>query len=389
MMRRQFKFACVLVVAICGLVRQGVAADTIAPKDAVVPAVSGLDIKVGDTVVIMKGATYPSAFRFADGRIAVSGDMGFKGGESSWSADGGHTWKLGLTGPTNATLELGNGHVLSLKFKTEKAPNNKLKLPQMRSKDNWKTVEAEYSSVDVPLSKAGIGDDGSSFDGMVFDHALVRLKNGNLMASMYGCYKDDKVPLEGFPAMFKTRTIVVFSSDNGKTWGNPITVAYDPSVGQESFCEPDIKRMPGGDLLCVMRTGGNVPKWYPLYCTRSSDEGRTWSKPEPFTDRGVWPNLCVTASKAVACTYGRDGNWLVFSTDDGKTWKGAFCFYKGLNFGFSSSYNTVLEVSPDLLLVVYDRLVAGGDPKANVCVHKDQFEIVGTFVSVKKSLEKQ
>ena len=112
-------------------------------------------------------------------------------------------------------------------------------------------------------------------------------------------------------------------------------------------------------------------------------DGRGASR-KPFTDRGVWPNLCVTASKVVACTYGREGNWLVFSIDDGKTWKGAFCFYKGANWGASSSYNTVLEVSPDTLLVVYDRLVESGNPKANVWVDKSQFEIVGTFFSVKR-----
>ena len=363
MMYRQFNVACVFVMAMCGFVRQGIAADTIVPKDAVVPAVSGLDIQVGDTVVIMKGATYPRAFRFADGRIAVSSDyLQLKDSKTCWSADGGRTWKIGMAGPSNDSLELGSGEVLSLTVKTEKGPDGKLRLPQMRSMDNWKTAAAEYSSVDVPESVPGIGDDGSSFDGMVFEHGVVRLKNGNLMATMHGCYKNDKVPVEGFPKLFKTRTIVVFSSDKGKTWGNPVTVAYDPSVGQESFCEADVERMPGGDLLCVMRTGGNFGKWYPLYCARSSDEGRTWSKPEPFTDRGVWPNLCVTASKVVACTYGREGNWLVFSTDGGKTWKGAFCFYKGVNWGASSSYNTVLEVSPDMLLVVYDRLVKGGNP---------------------------
>ena len=266
---RQFSLVCIAVMATCGSVRQGIAANATAPTDVVIPVVSGLDIKMGDTVVIMKGASYPSAFRFADGRIAVSGDMGFKDGKSAWSADGGRTWQIGMAGPSNACLELDGGEVLSLKFKTEKGPDNKLRLPQMRSKDNWRTVEAEYSIVNVPESAAGIGDDGSSFDGMVFDHSLIRLKNGNLMATMYGCYKSDKVPIEGFPGMFKTRTIVVFSSDKGKTWENPVTVAYDPSVGQESFCEPDVKRMPGGDLLCVMRTGGNLPEVASaLFCTQ-------------------------------------------------------------------------------------------------------------------------
>jgi hypothetical protein len=206
MVYRQFNVAWVFVMAMCGFARHGIAADATTPTDVAIPVVSGLDIKMGDTVVIMRGASYPSAFRFADGRIAVSGDMGFKGGESCWSADGGRTWKIGMAGPSNACLDLGKGEVLSLNFKTDRGPDNKLRLPQMRSRDDWRTVEPEYSIV----------------------------------------------------------------------------------------------------------------------------------------------------------------------------------FYNGPNWGASSSYNTVMEVSPDTLLVVYDRLVEGGDPKANVWVHKDQFEIVGTFFSVKK-----
>lgn len=326
----------ILILPMCVSAQYVPAAETVPPV-VTIPVVSGLGIVMGDTVTIMKGATYPSAFRFADGRIAVSDHMGFKNdkdSKSAWSTDGGRTWKLGVAGPTNATLELGGGKVLSLKFKTESTPDNKLKLPQMRSKDNWRTFESEYSTVDVPESSSSIGDDGSSSDGMVFDHSLVRLNNGNLMATMYGNYKDDKVPIEGFPpGLFKYRVIVVFSTDEGRTWGNPVTVAYDPSVGQESFAEPDVERMPCGDLLCVMRTGGNSGKWHPLYAARSSDEGQTWSKPEPFTDRGVWPNQCVMTNNVVACTYGRAGNWLVFSTDDAKTWRGAFCLYEGPNWG--------------------------------------------------------
>jgi hypothetical protein len=384
MMYRQLSMVRSLAMATCAAAEEGLAAVAPTAAGVAIPAVPGLDLEMGDTVVIRRCASYPGAFRFADGRIAVSGDMGFKGGSSSWSTDGGRTWSVGMPGPTNASLELGDGEVLSLKFKTEKAPGNRLRLPQLRSRDHWRTLESEYGMVDVPESASGIGDDGSTFDGVAMDHSLVRLKDGTLMASMYGCYKSDTVPIEGFPGMFKTRTLVVFSADRGRTWANPVTVAYDPSIGQESFCEADVERLPGGDLFCVMRTGGNFGQWKPLYGARSADEGRTWSKPEPIADRGVWPNLCVTESGVVVCTYGRAGNWLVFSTDDARTWKGALCFYTGPNWGASSSYNTVLEVAPGTLLVVYDRLVEGGNPTANVWVDKGQFEIVGTFFTVRR-----
>ena len=52
----------------------------------------------------------------------------------------------------------------------------------------------------------------------------------------------------------------------------------------------------------------------------------------------------------LVCTYGRPGNWLAFSLDDGRTWRGHFCLHDGP----TTSYNSVEEVAPDTLLVVYD-----------------------------------
>ena len=49
-------------------------------------------------------------------------------------------------------------------------------------------------------------------------------------------------------------------------------------------------------------------------------------------------------SGILACTYGRPDNWLCFSTDEGKTWTGHFCW---LYEGSTTSYNSVEEVSPD------------------------------------------
>ena len=100
-----------------------------------------------------------------------------------------------------------------------------------------------------------------------------------------------------------------------------------------------------------MRTGGSGGKFTPLYLSRSKDDGKTWSTPEPIADRGVWPNACRMKNGVLVCTYGRPGNWLMFSLDDGRTsWRGHFCFYDGA----TTSYNSVEEVEPDTLLVVYD-----------------------------------
>ena len=93
----------------------------------------------------------------------------------------------------------------------------------------------------------------------------------------------------------------------------------------------------------------------------------------PIADRGVWPNACRMQSGVLACTYGRPANWLAFSLDEGQTWTGHFCFYTGL----TSSYNSVEEVEPDKLLVVYDRGWANDDGETSR-------ELVGTYFMVSR-----
>jgi len=164
------------------------------------------------------------------------------------------------------------------------------------------------------------------------------------------------------------------STDRGRTWDYWVTVAYDPEVGCESFCEADLLALPGGDLLCFMRTGGSPPKYVtPLYTSLSTDDGKTWSKPVPIADRGVWPNACRMQDGTLVVTYGRPGNWLAFSLDDGKTWVGHLCFHEGA----TTSYNSVEEVAPGRLLVVYDRAALDADGN-------QAKGVVGTFFTVER-----
>jgi hypothetical protein len=341
----------------------------------VVPKVPGLDVQVGQTVLIQPDATYPIVFQFADGRISVGwGNYNPKAGK--WSIDGGRTWREGKAPPDQASIELGGGEVLSLGFWTKKRPDGKYWLPQRRSLDGWKTVTEEIGVFDIPRSVPCGGDAAETNEGFLMDHSILRLKDGRLMAAMYGNYEEDKTPGDDYPASFhfnKYRTIVVFSSDKGKTWGNPVTVATQPRPAQEGCCEADLVRAANGDILCAMRSGGSMGKFTPCYLCRSSDEGQTWSAPQAILDRGVWPAVCVMRSGVVVCTTGRPGNWLVFSQDNGRTWHGEFCFSQGP----ASSYNSVVEVQPDTILVIYDRQAVSptGIPRR---------EIVGTLFTVKK-----
>ena len=329
------------------------------------PDVPGLRVEMGEMQTILPSRQYVSMFKFADGDIVVGNRR---------SSDGGRTWRDAPSFHVGA-YQFPDGEVVQLDFRTSRTDRDGVfTVPLIRATDNGKTVQRETAVLEIPGGTGGTGDDGKACPGPLCDHAIVGLRDGSILAAMYGYFKTDTVLCEAFPKewkVYKYRTFVMRSCDRGKTWDYLATVAYDPSVGVESFCEPDLLGLPNGEILCFMRTGGSRGKHTPLHLSRSRDDGKTWSKPVPIADRGVWPNACRMQSGVFACTYGRPGNWLAFSLDEGKTWTGHFCFYTGL----TSSYNSVEEVEPGKLLVVYDRGCANDDGEASR-------ELVGTYVTV-------
>lgn len=365
----------------CGLLAIVAIASAVADDNKIaVPSMPDLIVEVGQTVAIQSDAWYPVVFQFADGRISVGwGNYAPKAGR--WSSDAGRTWQDGPAPPDEASIELGNGEVLSLGFQMKKRADGKYDLPQRRSLDGWKTVAEETAVVDIPEAVACGGDDGGTNEGFLMDHGILRLSDGRLMATLYGNYGDDKTLADGYPTHFncrKYRTIVAFSNDKGKTWADPIVVATATTLPQthEGPCEADLLRAANGDILCAVRAGGRPGDAGPSYLLRSSDEGRTWGKPVELLDRGVWPNLLRMSNGILVAATGRQGDWLAFSSDDGRTWPHAFCFLDG-PYPSTSSYNTVMEVAPDTILVVYDRAV-GHDQAA------PHHEIVGTFFTVRR-----
>lgn len=331
------------------------------------PTVAGLDIQVGATQTIVPGAIYRSLFKLADGSLAVADRR---------SDDAGRTWHPAPALHAGA-YQFPDGELVQLGFHSRRTDRpGEFSIPLAPSTDNGRTVRAETATLHIPDATGGTGDDGQPYEGPVADHAIVALRDGSLLAAMYGQFSSDRVLVPTMPEAwkcYKYRTFVVRSTDRGKTWEYLSTVAYDPNIGLESFCEADLLTLPGGELLCFMRTGGSGGQHTPLYLSRSADDGKTWSTPQPIADRGVWPNACRMRNGVLVCTYGRPGNWLAFSLDEGRTWTGHFCFYNGP----TTSYNSVEEVAPDELLVVYDRRQL--DPSGHL-----RPEIVGTTVTLRR-----
>ena len=121
------------------------------------------------------------------------------------------------------------------------------------------------------------------------------------------------------------RVFVARSSDRGRTWGQPSTVAYDPE-GQRGFHEPPMLKLPSGKLLVVTRSH-NVTREggadY-LYQTFSTDNGWTWQGLERTPIWGYPSHLLLLRSGRILCTYGYRqkpyGIRAVFSDDEGASW---------------------------------------------------------------------
>jgi len=372
------------------------------PFEIVVPQIKGIEVTAGESVRITTPNPVKTAlaFQFNDGRIVVG-----NGENSMWSYDKGYTWEPGPASPgEKVAIDLGGGEILSIGRNSKRRPDGKFTLRQRRSLDNWESVKTEQADLDIPQASFTVTGSGGRVDGFLFHHGILRLENGDLIGTMYGNYYGDVQLCDGYPPELnqrKYRTVVVFSKDKGHIWGNPVLVAYDkmlgrgipddhdmvgksipvsrvstttivPAITQEGFREADLEQAANGDIICVMRSGGRnpVPEAMlfptPLYCSRSSDNGHSWTPPEQIADRGVCPNLVTLQNGIIVCTYSRPGNWLIFSTDNGTTWTGAF------QFGTSGSYNYILEVAPDTIQVYHEV----GD--------NDDRELYGTFFTVNK-----
>ena len=128
------------------------------------------------------------------------------------------------------------------------------------------------------------------------------------------------LPLSGHTTSDPTgRVFIARSRDQGKTWAEPSTVAYDPE-GKLGFAEPPLLRLASGRLLTMLRTSR---KDY-LYQAFSMDDGWTW---QGLKQSPVWGFPCSVVelkSGRVLCTYGHRrepfGVRAAFSYDEGETW---------------------------------------------------------------------
>lgn len=248
-----------------------------------------------------------------------------------------------------------------------------------RSKDHGVTRTEDKAQVYLP-------DEYKVRAGYMY-RKIIQTADGSLMSSM--SWRDGK----------NRRLAAVRSTDRGKTWRYVSMIAFDfsgRSVSSEGFNETSLLAMPDGRIVSFMRSGASytaslgsiaekesdedVPFSYkkqtPLYSSTSIDGGKTWSHADPIALFGVWPDAIRMKNGIIAVTYGRPGNWVMFSPDEGKTWAPSLQFYNDLYPPDCGNYLSVFEVAPGILLAAYART----DPN-----DRWKSDIVGTYFHVKRA----
>ena len=86
--------------------------------------------------------------------------------------------------------------------------------------------------------------------------------------------------------------------------------------------DSDFEFMPDGSMVWFFRSnwyGNTGHEWSPIYMSRSTDMGKTWSKPENFADLGTLPRLCKLECGVVLLCYARPGMYVQASLNDSGT----------------------------------------------------------------------
>lgn len=158
---------------------------------------------------------------------------------------------------------------------------------------------------------------------VVFDRDIFKIKDGSLLAVVYngadGC-------------------LALRSADRGRTWHvfGKIGERHEPAV---DFVSPT-------EATAVLRQGSATP----LHQVWSHDGGRTWGEPTALEFGSVCPDVVTMSNGVLACSYGRPGCSIAFSTNRGKSWN----YHRVVTDCSGFNYTAIREVSPGRLLYVHD-----------------------------------
>jgi len=281
----------------------------------------------------------------------------------TWSGDGGLTWSpLSSIDPkgdlySECTLRLAGGDELLYPFNLYPRPGGMGGIYQVVSGQKGKR---EVRLVKEGLTVTGWPRPDRSFNekiglsGFGFNGQTLVAKDGQCLATLYGYFKDAK-----------RYSLVLVESRDGVHWKVRAVVAGEHCKlqGGEGPCEAAICRLKDGRLMGVFRLASNVPYGQ----TFSSDEGRTWTEPVAMANAfSVQPSLAVMSDGKVVLSGGRPGLFLWVNADGtGKDWQRVdiLTHHNATHPeeridqpGHTTSYTEIVALDSTHLIYMYDRV---------------------------------
>jgi hypothetical protein len=367
---------------------------------------ANLTLAVGPQVQIPgSGGAGGFAAQLDDDTVVLAG-----GARSLCSRDGGKTWQDGPVLGTQFVPCRDDTVIGTAGTAGTTGERGQYELTVYASTDHARTSQRWTAPLVVPdAAEHTVGDDFKQRSSLTICNGIVELADGALVATAYGNFRTDSVPIKGFgnAGLCMYRTYTIRSNDGGKSWAYDATIAYDGATGQESFCEASLVNLGNDELLATMRTG----RYAPMHQCRSLDGGQTWGQPEPTRILSLWGGLTLLENGVLVCAYGwrsvkpgneayveahadfmrryvadsiykeadmnDAGDYVMLSTDGGRTWTNHTLMARRPTAG----YVAVGPVGPDAFIVLshcagafpgvqdspYAKYGKGSTPLARIC----------------------
>jgi hypothetical protein len=332
---------------------------------------------------------FPSIYRSNDNRLVAMWNMaadavesyGQGGHDFSVSKDGGKSWisSEGQLPPGEGLLLPGGGRIKIYTPKALKLGELNLPKPIGLNKNYYKISELPYVLQGVYLNRLAKKATSWTLEhGILEDSLAVRYSqagyfplvwwgdmhvaaDGSIIAGIYpGFYLNENGGVDPSGVLFYR------SADEGHTWKLQGRIPYLPDLITDpngdkrlsfGFTEPAFEILSDGTFLCVMRTTDNFVSNSPMYFSRSTDLGVTWTKPRTFTKTGVLPRLLQLDNGVIVLSSGRPGVQLRFCIDGkGEKWTDPFemlPFKSEKETAVSCGYTGLLATGPNSFLLIY------------------------------------
>lgn len=308
-------------------------------------------------VAIDNVCAWPNVKVLPDGRVMAvifnqPGHGGREGDVEAWvSGDGGKLWERSGTvaphepGTLRVNVAFGLAHdgapvVLAAGAVVER-PRSDIWLPvwASRSEDGGKTWR-HAATVKLP----------EGADHLIPYGDIVQLPGRRLAASFYLHYGTTAKGLKLEPPRKGPggTAYVLFSEDDGRSWGNGVV------IGKDDYNETTLLRVRAGRMLAAARTYRDAQ----LELFASEDEGRTWTREGPISlPRQIPASLLRLADGRILVTYGvreraNRGVAVRVSADEGRTWEAAWPIVK-LDGARDSGYPSTVQLGDGTLVTAW------------------------------------